>query len=285
MSKKLLFFTIFLLAVLSVSLFAVKEVALKIPTPNYDIPAIITTPDAVGNYPGIVMVHGFGSEKNEVGNFYKRLAEKLANNGIATIRFDFPGSGDHALGFQHTDINRMITDTMFVLDWFEKHGNINTDKIGLLGFSLGGVVGSYVAGNDDRIKALALWSTPGNMAVSQSDLYESVYPETLEKDFVEVDLGWRKINLTKEYFESRYSVFPLFEITKYHNPLLVIAGENDELQPEYARQFAVRAGSFDVRLVIIPKGDHIYQVLTDDQTKAEEVIDLTNGWFVEKLVH
>src|SRR6056297_717556 len=285
MSKKLLFFTVFMLVVFSMSLFAVKEVALKIPTPNYDIPAILATPDAVGNYPGIVMVHGFGSEKNEVGNFYKRLAENLANNGIATIRFDFPGSGDHALGFQHTDINRMITDTLFVLDWFEQHGNINTSKIGLLGFSLGGVVGSYVAGNDERIQALGLWSTPGNMAVSQSDLYESVYPETLEKDYVEVDLGWRKINLTKEYFESRYSVFPLFEITKYTNPLLVIAGENDELQPEYARQFAVRAGSFDVRLVIIPEGDHIYQVLTDDQTMAEEVIDLTNSWFVEKLVH
>ena len=285
MSKKLLFFTVFLLAVFSMSLFAVKEVALKIPTPNYDIPAILATPDAVGNYPGIVMVHGFGSEKNEVGNFYKRLAEKLANNGIATIRFDFPGSGDHALGFEHTDINRMITDTKFVLDWFEKHGNINTNKMGLLGFSLGGVVGSYVAGNDERIQALGLWSTPGNMAVSQSDLYESVYPETLEKDYVEVDLGWRTINLTKEYFESRYSVFPLFEITKYTNPLLVIAGENDELQPEYARQFAVRAGSFDVRLVIIPEGDHIYQVLTDDQTMAEEVMNLTNDWFIEKLVH
>jgi hypothetical protein len=231
------------------------------------------------------MVHGFGSDKNEVGNFYKRLAEKLADNGIASIRFDFPGSGDHELGFEATDINRMINDTFTVLNWFEAQDIIDANKIGLLGFSLGGVVGSYVAGNDSRIKALALWSTPGNMAVAQADLYQSVYPETLNNEYVEVDLGWRKINLTKEYFESLYSVFPLFEITKYYNPLLVIAGENDGLQPKYARQFAVRAGSFDVRLVIIPEGDHIYQVLTDDQTMAEGVIDLTNEWFIEKLVH
>lgn len=283
MSKKMLFFTIFLLAALPVSLFAVKEVTLNIPTPNYDIPAILATPDEDGTYPGIVMVHGFGSEKNEVGNFYKRLAGKLADNGIASIRFDFPGSGDHALGFEATDINRMINDTFTVLNWFETQEIIDANKIGLLGFSLGGVVGSYVAGNDSRIKALGLWSTPGNLAVSQADLYQSVYPETLNNEYVEVDLGWRKINLTKEYFESIYSVFPLFEITKYYNPLLVVAGEIDELQPEYARQFAVRAGSFDVKLEIIPEGDHIYQVLTPDQTMAEGVIDLTNDWFIEKL--
>jgi len=37
-------------------------------------------------------------------------------------------------------------------------------------------------------------------------------------------------------------------------------------------------------LEIVPQGDHIYQVLTPDQTMAEGVIDLTNDWFIEKLL-
>ena len=284
MNKKITGFIIVILILLSVSLLGMKEIRVDIPGENYQIPAIVTLPGEEGaGFPGVVMVHGFGSEKNEVGNFYKRLAADMAGNGIASVRFDFPGSGEHARGFEDTDINLQVRDAYTVLDWFANHEKINNKRLGLLGFSLGGVVGSTVAANDKRIKALGLWSTPGNMAMSQLELYEQYYPETLKKEYVEVDLGWRKINLSKEYFESRYSVFPLYEIAKYENPLLIIAGEEDGEQPVYARQFATNAGSYDVTLRIMRGGDHIYHVLTEDQTMAENVIDITNQWFDQKL--
>lgn len=283
MSIKRICSVLFLIAFISVSMFAMTETKVAIPGFEYDIPGIIAVPDGESPTPGVVMVHGFASQKDEVGDFYKRLAKKLADSGIASVRFDFPGSGDHTLGFEYTDINLQIRDTQIVLDWFASHEKIDSEKTGILGFSLGGVVGTYVAANDDRVKALALWSTPGNMANSQLDLYADYYPETLENDFVEVDLGWRTINLTKAYFESRYAVNPLFEITKYDNPLLIIAGEVDEKQPEYAREFARNAGNYDTRLVIIPEGDHIYQVLSGDLTMSEKVIDITNEWFIDQF--
>jgi dienelactone hydrolase len=280
MNLKKLSSVLFLIVFISISLFAMKEIPLNIPGHGYDIPAILIVPDgAETEFPGVVMVHGFASYKDEVGNFYKRLAEKLAANGIASVRFDFPGSGDHKLGFEKTDISLQIRDTRIVLDWFIDNKNINAEKIGLLGFSLGGFVSIHVASNDTRVKALALWSTPGNMADAQVDLYNEYYPQTLENEYVVVDLGWRTINLTKEYFESAYASYPHYEIRKYKNPLLAIAGELDGKQPNAARRFVMNAGNYDSRMVIIPEGDHIYQVLSEDQTMSEKVIDITNNWF------
>jgi len=256
-----------------------SEEALNIPGYDYDIPAILALPDGNTAVPGVVLIHGFGSAKDEVGDFYKRLAAKLAENGIASVRFDFPGSGDHTLGFEKTDVNLQIRDTQIVLDWFINNDSIDADQVGLLGFSLGGYVGAYVAANDDRVKALGLWSTPGNLANCEMELYNEYYPQTLENDYVVADLGFRTINLTKEYFESRYSVNALFEITKYKNPLLIIAGEADTEQADAAREFAHFTGSYDTRVVIIPEGDHIYQVLSGDLTMSEKVIDITDNWF------
>jgi len=276
---------VFLIALFSITALSHSEIAISIQGSEYEIPAILTVPDIEGfDIPaGVIMVHGFGSSKNEVGDFYKRLANDMADRGITSVRFDFPGSGDHTLGFEKTNVALMVRDTMEVLDWFEGTVNIDKENIGMVGFSLGGVVVSSVASNDSRIKALALWSTPGNMAMSQLDLYNTYYGETKEKEFVTVDLGWRTINLAKSYFDSRYGFFPIHDISKYQNPLLVIAGENDEEQPYYAREFAFNAGSHDVTLKIVDDADHIYHVLTGDQSYALEVINTTANWLEEKL--
>ncbi len=283
LSKLLVFLLV--LSFVSMNAFCFSEISITVQGSDYEIPAVLTVPDIEGfDIPaGVILVHGFGSMKDEVGNFYKRLAESLAEKGITSIRFDFPGSGDHSLGFEKTNVALMVRDTMEVLDWFENTVSIDRENIGLVGFSLGGVVGSSVAANDERIKALVLWSTPGNMAMSQLDLYEEYYDDASQNEYVTADLGWRTINLTKSYFESRYAFYPIHDISRYSNPLLVIAGEDDELQPYYAREFIFNTASDDVTLRIIENADHIYHVLTEDQSYAERVIGITAEWLENKL--
>jgi hypothetical protein len=55
------------------------------------------------------------------------------------------------------------------------------------------------------------------------------------------------------------------------------------VDPVVARELILHAGSLDATLRILPGADHIYHVLTPDQTLAEQVMLLTAEWFQEKL--
>lgn len=253
---------------------------------DHQIPATLAQPRGGGakaRFPAVLLIHGFASQKDEVGNFYKRLAEKLALEGYASLRFDFPGSGDSPLPFTANTIDFQVGDARTALDFLLSQPNVDPNRVGIVGFSLGGIVGATVAGTDPRVRALALWSTPGDTFAAFEALYDQYYAAAAANGSVVVDLGFRTVELSKAFFDSLAGSHPLDDVAGFRGPLLVVAGENDPPQPEYARQFVLHAGSYDATLRIIPGADHIYNVLTPDQTAAETVLLITATWFNEKL--
>lgn len=263
--------------------FAAEE-AVSIPGSQYELPGILATPDTGSNYPGVLLIHGFASDKNEVGGFYSNLAALLADHGIASLRFDFPGSGDHATGFEVNNWSTFTRDADEAFDWIASQDGIDGERLAIVGFSLGGAIASNLAGNDDRVAALVLWSASGHMGSSQTDLYDTYYETAAAEGFAEADLGFRTANLSAEYFEGRFSAFPLFDIRSYTNPLLVVNGLLDTSVPVHtARDYVQSAGSLDVTLRILPESDHIFNVLSGDTTDSETVLQLTADWLDEKL--
>lgn len=251
---------------------------------DYMIPGIFSMPENYdGNVPAVLMIHGFASQKDEVGNMYKNLAAELAELGYASLRIDFPGAGDHQESFVKTSLTGQIEDSRVAYNWLLKQPEVDTDRTGVVGFSFGGVVASCLAGSEPNINALALWSTPGDPSKSLLDIRDAEYPTAVEEGHVIVDLGWTKIDMSKEFFQSQFVVFPMDSIRYYESPLLIIAGEVDDNMPADAHKYAKNAASMDITLRIIPGADHIYHVLTEDQTDANFVIDLTAGWFADKL--
>ena len=61
-----------------------------------------------------------------------------------------------------------------------------------------------------------------------------------------------------------------------------MAGDQD-FSAAYAPGFVESASGAPKELWIVPGGDHIYQVLTDDQTMADSVIQRTADWFQKTL--
>ena len=271
-----------LLATAGITLAA--EEAVNVPGSQYEHPAILSLPDTGADAPAVLLIHGFASDKNEVGGFYANLAAQLAERGIASLRFDFPGSGDHTVGFESNNWSTFIRDTGEVFDWLAAHDGVDSEHLAVVGFSLGGAIASNLAGNDDRVDALALWSAAGHMAGSQEDLYDTYYETAVTEGYAEADLGFRTANLSAEYFESRYSAFPLNDIRSYTGPLLLVNGLLDTSVPVHtARDYVQNAGSLDVTMRILPESDHIFNVLTDDLTDSQTVLDLTTNWLDERL--
>ena len=46
---------------------------------------------SASSYPAVVVMHGFASHKIGTNRIYVKLAQSLANQGIAALRFDFRG--------------------------------------------------------------------------------------------------------------------------------------------------------------------------------------------------
>jgi len=64
------------------------------PSPCGDLYGTLYLPDDLGCDTGIVLVEPFGEEKKCAYRMLVRLARVLAGHGVATLRFDLPGTGD-----------------------------------------------------------------------------------------------------------------------------------------------------------------------------------------------
>jgi dienelactone hydrolase len=263
------------------------EYRVDIPAGDHVIPAILAVPKAGGpnaEHPAVLMLHGFASYKDEVGEMYKREARYLAVAGYASLRIDFAGSGESAQPFVENDFDGMVADARTALDWLIDHSSTDDGRVGVLGFSLGSRVAATVAGTDDRVAAFASWSGDvNNGRDGWEGFFAAYYADAQADGSVVVDLGWTQIELGLAWFDTMDASRAQDAVGGFFGPLLAVAGEDDGDTPMVARELILNAGSFDATLQIIPGADHIYHVLTPDQTFAEHVMLLTAEWFADKL--
>ncbi|MFZ5863431.1 MAG: alpha/beta hydrolase family protein [Nitrospirota bacterium] len=105
------------------------------------------------------------------GDFFTtEFAVYFAERGFACVRFRSQGDvgrlyGDPASLPMFRDLLRArVIDTRRVLEWALRRPEIDGDRVALVGFSHGAIVGSLVAAVDPRVKAAALVLAGGDLA-------------------------------------------------------------------------------------------------------------------------
>ncbi|MCP3973550.1 MAG: alpha/beta hydrolase [bacterium] len=277
------------------------EYAVDIAIPDSDrvISATFAVPNNVSadlEYPAVLMLHGFGSSKDEVGDMYKREARYLARRGYASLRIDFAAADE---GDLQPSLDRMVGDSSIALDWLEASPQSDDDRLGVLGFSFGSRVAALVAGTDDRVKVLASWSgavangrtnfewqfdSPYDAALNLEPCYQcSNYDYAQKYGSVVIDLGWRMVELAAEWFDALDASAAQDVIAGFDGPLLAVAGSEDTtVDPIWSRQMILDAGSLTANLRIIEGADHIYNVF-GDQALAKLAMRLTANFFRHNL--
>jgi len=207
----------------------------------------LTIPVTYNLCPIVITLNGFAGDRNDAEipgtgePLFKRFARILAEQGIASLRIDFRGSGETGGGYQMTSFSSQISDALAAVDYIEKNlaNQVNTQSIGMMGFSQGGLVGSTVASKDDRVDSLVLWSP----VTSPAHCYQGLLlPEGIQQGLALPDGGWDMFGLYldgqylgvdlplgKEFFEDLFNIDPVAEIRKFKNPLMVIVGKQDPI--------------------------------------------------------
>lgn len=263
----------------------VREAFVQIPAGDHTIPGILALPKAGGaarSYPAVLMLHGFASQKDEVGEMYLREARALAERGVASLRIDFAGTGDSQQPYTANTWTGMVADAVTAYDWLVASPRTVDGRVGVLGFSMGSKVGLGLVAERPEIAAFASWS--GALEDGIPDGFIGLYPEAQANGSVVLDLGFAVVELSLAWFDTMIASTPLTDAAGYVGPVLAVAGSDDTtVDPSVSQAFLATLNSPDETLRIIEGADHIYHVLTPDQTLAEAAITITADWIADRL--
>ena len=238
--------------------------------------------DSLHNQSVALLVHGWTGQMDEVGDMYKRLAAKLAENGIPSLRINIRGESEReATNYRLTStFKSRVTDAQTGLDYLlSRYPKAN---IGVVGFSLGGSTTMQLLGaNPQQIASAVFWSTAGDPSKLFVNLTEQQRQTVLEKGEITLPY-WVDITITKQHMLG-FDGFDVFtNLKNYQGALLSIRGTEDSLEPQ-EEQLLKAASSNPEEVYLIEGADHTFNTLDDNSNYDELVIDKTNQWLVNTL--
>ena len=104
---------------------------------------------------GVVLCQPLGIEAICVYFSYRLLADRLAEQGLAVLRFDYDGTGDSA--GQETDPDRVAAWLASVAAATDELAAAGAPRIGLVGIRMGGLFAAHEAKRRGGVDALVLW--------------------------------------------------------------------------------------------------------------------------------
>lgn len=233
-------------------------------TIDREIAGILTYPENATStnieaLPAVLMLHGFGSNKDEIDGFYEKIASALARKNIVSLRVDFRGYGDSAGNTEDFSVQDMVSDAIKAFHHLTTLA-VDKNKLGVIGFSLGAAV-ALMLSQHVIFQSLTLISPALDLT---KDFNSFLGEETMSQlaacdDFMEVDMQWRKINISKSFFASLSTCSPNTAATQFNGNLLCIAGERD-FSAENARTINNTASSLVKKLEIVSDADHVFDV-------------------------
>ena len=131
------------------------------------------------------------------------MALSAASEGYASLVIDLYGHGERAIAVKSGEnqseelahgVRQTAVDVRRGLNYLETRRDIAPQRIGLVGISLGAIIGAVTAGVDSRIKAVALISGGGNWGLILRTLSARNVPVGGRSMAGLKGLDWAKVN-------------------------------------------------------------------------------------------
>ena len=258
------------------------------PNGDHEIPARIEKPASASPdklVPAVVMLHGTGTQKDEVAGSYKRLAKLLACAGIASIRIDFLGHGESAGHEKDFNFANARADILKACEYICHFDWVADERIGLMGWSQGGLHAYLAAANEPGYSSVVTWAGGTGWPLSRiipegarKEAEANGYARVVEKEWDNhvryIGLQWMKDIQVANFRE---------ELGKVEAPLLAIVGTQNFMTVGDIEQTVMACKNKDSRMFVIEGGNHTFGTLTHDTRVFYQAADATIKWFQETL--
>ena len=257
-----------------------------------EVPATFVRPAAAtaAPFPVVVMAHGHGGTRDEAGGF-RRLAEALAQRGIASIRPDFPGCGQSGEPFTQNNLSNMLADARAALAYARLQPGADPGRAGIVGYSMGARVAMLMFPDD--FAAAVLWAPVGldgpgaiyPLAGGEAH-YLELRDQASSAGAAELVTPWGQHQLLgRQWFDDLETYRPMAAVRSYRGALLVVSGAEDAIvAPDVALAVVAAATASEVaRVEILPGAGHGLGFYDDDPAVSERVIGFTADFLVARL--
>jgi len=200
-------------------------------------------------YPALLRIHG--GPNGQDANAWSFERELFAANGYVVVNVNYRGSNGRGSAYQKAIFadwgNKEVVDLLAAMDYVQTLDYVDSSRLGIGGWSYGGILTNYTIASDGRFKAAISGAGSSNqISMYGTDMYITQYENELGPPWKNQDL-WIKLS------------YPFFHADRIHTPTLFMGGEKDFNVPllggEQMYQ-ALRSLGVDSELVIYPNQFH-----------------------------
>lgn len=214
------------------------------------VSGILHLPDSnAKNLPLILFIHGGPVAQDDFA--FDMTSRIYANAGYAVANVNYRGSSGRGLAYVSAISgdwgNKEVTDIIGAADYLIKEGIADPNKLGIAGWSYGGILSNYTIAKDKRFKAAVSGAGSSLMiSVYGSDQYIAQYEAEIGKPW-ENPKKWEALS------------YPFFKVKEIKTPTLFMASQADFNVPVIgAEQMyqAFKSEGIPTELIIYPNQNH-----------------------------
>ena len=217
-----------------------------------EVHALLTKPldyETGKRYPTLVRIHGGPTGQDTHSFAFER--QLFASAGYVVLNVNYRGSTGRGAKFSEAIFadwgNKEVDDVLAAVDYAVAKGIADPDRLGLGGWSYGGVLTDYVIASDTRFKAAISGAGSANhISLYGHDQYTHVYNNEFGPPWENTAL-WLKFS------------YPFFHADRIHTPTLFLGGEKDFNVPVLGGEQmyqALKTLKVPTQLVIYPGQNH-----------------------------
>jgi hypothetical protein len=237
----------------------IQEQEIRFRSGEIELAGTIAFPGQGGPYPGVLFICGSGPlDRNEnhkkmrINAFYD-VSNYLAQNGIASLRYDKRGVGQSEGEYLKAGFNDNAADALAALEFFKKQNNIDPEKTFILGHSEGAIIAARLAGEGaetagaillagaaqsgkevmkrqalqvtGKLKGLNSWIIKTfhiDVLKAQQKQFDRINRST--KDWIRVQIFFK---LNAKWFREFMAYDPAADLSKITQAVLAITGSKD----------------------------------------------------------
>ncbi len=260
----------------------ILESSIVLHTLSGDIHGTLTTPDKFEKIPVALIIAGSGPTDRDgnnpmmKNNSLKMLAHYLAENGIATVRYDKRGIGQSIdSGKEEADLrfDHYINDARGWVQILKSDPRFSS--VTIIGHSEGSLIGMMAAKEADKFISVAGAGQSADILIKDqlstqpqavTDMTTPIL-ESLKQGKIVEDVNPMLHSLfrpsVQPYMISWFKYDPQTEIAKLTIPVMILQGTND-LQVSLGEAQKLSTAKPDAQLVNVTNMNHVLKITTND---------------------